>query len=463
MMPAGREPEAGLAGVWRVIGAEPAPWSTLRRLTQSDAPLLEYAVNFGPGEVRGPPPLSCAGASYSSGVTYRNEVFGGALARGETPDATAMALKLGNPQLTTFRVYCGEGVRDFYIDDDADLVTIERDVVYRLERPTGMDPQQYQPGYSGPSFDCTTAKTTGERLICIDASLSKSDKKLGDGFGALRTNLSPASLATFVAAQSAWTHYVMDSCGAEVPMPATLGDRNAIVDCLRGEYEDRATLLSDLKVERAGLAVLEPRMRFRVRAEADIAETDVYPWISGGPYAATFNAFVFRKLSLNRWRMDDKRLFTSGDAPAGLRRFARLTYAATRFDGRIASFQVSNDDYTGGNRDVRAQQSLTWDLRKARPVTLGDVFATDRAWKRFVIARCKEQLHDQFSERNAPDLSDAEIATTIIDSRNWLWSGDKATVVFLVGTIGGLTGGEFDVEIPLAALRRYMKTDAPVR
>ena len=77
---------------------------------------------------------------------------------------------------STYRVVCGTEVRDFYFDDNADLVMVQGDVIYTLERPTGMDPQQYKAGYSGPSFDCAAAKTTGERLICADAALSKSDK-----------------------------------------------------------------------------------------------------------------------------------------------------------------------------------------------------------------------------------------------------------------------------------------------
>ena len=36
-------------------------------------------------------------------------------------------------------------------------------------------------------------------------------------------------------------------------------------------------------------------------------------------------------------------------------------------------------------------------------------------------------------------------------------------MIFLIGTLAGMTGGEFDVEIPLEALKPYMKPDAPVR
>jgi uncharacterized protein len=461
MMPAGSSPETGFAGVWRFIGAKSAPWTKPRKLNRKDAPLLEYAVEFADSNVNGPAPLACPDAKYSSGVTYPHEAFDGALA-GDKDGRLAKAMHLSG-QFLTFRVVCGTDVRDFYFDDNADLVTVQDGIVYTLERPTGMDPQQYKAGYSGPSFDCTAAKTTGERLICIDAALSKSDKTLGEAYAALKRDLSPGSFATIWSAQRAWLAYTMQSCRADVPMPEAFGDRNVVTECLNIAYGDRVNPFSDLKADKAGPAILEPRMRFRASAEMGIEETDIYPWMSGAPTAGAFNAFVYRTLSLNRWRMNDKHIFDADSAPAGMRRFARRTYTTARFDGRVVSFQVSTDDYAGGNHDAFGQRSLTWDLPKARLIALDDVFAKNVDWKPFVAERCKEQLHQQFSERNAPDLEDGEIADTLADGRNWLWGTDKATVVFLIGTIGGLTGGESDVEIPLASLRPYMKPDAPVR
>jgi hypothetical protein len=57
MMPAGPSPEAGFAGVWRIVRAKSAPWTKPRQLTRKDAPLLEYAVEFAANEVKGPAPL----------------------------------------------------------------------------------------------------------------------------------------------------------------------------------------------------------------------------------------------------------------------------------------------------------------------------------------------------------------------------------------------------------------------
>ncbi|MGO9326571.1 MAG: lysozyme inhibitor LprI family protein [Steroidobacteraceae bacterium] len=462
MMLPGSEPDVGFAGVWRVIGARPAPWAKQRRLTGQAAPLLEFAVEFTSGEVNGPAPLTCKSAKYSSGVTYLHEAFGGALG-GDKDQKLVNQLHLSGFQFSTHRVICGNDVRDFYTDDNADLVTVQGDIVYTLERPTGMDPGQYKVGYSGPSFDCTAAKTTGERLVCIDAALSKLDKKLGESYNALKRNSSPKSFATFASAQRAWLAYVIDSCGTNVPMPETLGDRNVITDCLHTEYDDRANLFDGLTADKAGTLVLEPRMRFRANAKAHIQESDIYPWMSGGgPLSAAFNTFVFKTLMLGRWRTDEKDLFRP-DVVGQVRLVARRVYTAVRFDGRIVSFQVSTDDYTGGNHDALEQRSFTWDLAKARLVKLGDVFAASGDWKTFVAGLCKAELHRQFSEREAPDLGEAEITDTLAESRNWLWGIDKATVVFLIGTISGLTGGEFDVDIPLDALKPYMKPDAPVR
>ena len=461
MMPPGPSPEAGFAGVWRIIEAKPAPWVKSRKLTRKDVPLLEFAVDFADGEVRGPAPLSCPDAKYSSGVTYRGEAFGDALA-GDKDGRLAKRLRLGG-QISTYRVVCGIKVRDFYFDDNADLVMLQGDVIYTLERPTGMDPQQYKAGYSGPSFDCAAAKTAGERLICADAALSKSDRALGEAYSALKREVSVASFATIVAAERAWLNYVMTSCGANVRMPETPGDRGVITECLSTEFADRVALFRDLKADKAGATALEPRMRFRALVNERIAESDVYPWMRGGHGAGAFNAFVFKTLMLGRWRTDNREVFPTDEDLGSMRRSARRVYTAGRFDDRIVSFQVSTDDFAGGNHDLLDQRSITWDLARARLITLDDVFAPTSEWKVFVAARCKEELHKQFDERNATDPDDAEIAETLAESRNWVWGADQATVIFIFGTIGGLSGGEFDVDIPLAALKPYMKPDAPIR
>ncbi len=112
------------------------------------------------------------------------------------------------------------------------------DVVYTLERPTGMDTERYAAGFSGPSFDCTKAKTAGEKLICTDAGLAAADKKLGAAYRALKASLSAESFATFQAGQRAWIAYTMKSCGADAPS----ADAGSATECLKTAYDSRAEL-----------------------------------------------------------------------------------------------------------------------------------------------------------------------------------------------------------------------------
>jgi len=462
MMPLGPSPEAGLAGVWRFIEAKPAPWAKPHSLSKAEAPLLEYGIDFVEGAVKGPPPISCASANYSSGVTYLGEAFGGRLV-GNNSAAMAKQAHLGDEGLTTFRVVCGTVVRDFYVDERADLVLAEGDVLYTLERPTGMDPEQFTAGYSGPSFDCTGAKTTADRLICLDAGLSKSDRTLAAAYTKLKAVESAASFATVQIAQRGWLDFTLKSCVGNAPMPETLGDRNVIVDCLRDAYDDRAGELSDLSVEKAGALVLEPRMRFRSRAKPWIEESDIYPWMSGGPQAEAFNAFIAKTYALARWRMDAKGAFPIDDDDSAMKYHARRSYSVARFDARIVSAQIATADYAGGNHEMRHQTALTWDLAKQRQVMLDDVFVKGSRWKAVTVAYCRTELHKQFAERQAPDLGDEEIAATVSSSAAWLWGADKATVVFMIDLIDGMPGGEFDVDIPLSTLSPFILDRAAVR
>jgi len=453
MMPPGNSPESGLAGVWRFIGAQTAPWAKPRKLTKNDAPLLEFAVDFENGEVKGPAALACKGAKYQSGITYQTEMFGGG------HESAAKALALSNGEITTYRVACGAKARDLYFDDHADLKMADGDVIYTLERPTGMDTEQYTAGFSGPSFDCTKAKTTGEKLICSDASLAKADKRLAAAYHALKASLSAESFATFQAGQRAWIAYVMKSCGAD----ASSLDAGSVTECLKDEYDARTDLLVSAKPVRSGPLVIEPHMRFRTRAKPVTEDSDVYPQMQGGPEATAFNAFVARSLKLDRWRMDDKVLFQYGDGANDMKLHAHRFYAVDRLDARIVSFDVSTSDYVGGHSERRGNKAFTWDLRSGREVSLDDVFAKGADWKKFVLAYSTRDLRKQLASDGMPDdTANTDLSLQVTDGGNWSWGKDAATVTFVVFMNGGMPERTYDVSIPYKALMPYMKPDAPV-
>jgi uncharacterized protein len=460
MMPDGPSPESGLAGVWRMVRAQPAPWAKARKLDRADAPLLEYAVDFRDNEVKGPSPLGCAKARYSSGVTYGDGLFGGRLAN-DRDGAMAAAVHLSRGSPTTFRVLCGTASRDYYIDDDADMVMAEGDVVYTLERPTGMEPQQYKAGFSGPSFDCARAKTAGEQLICTDAQLSKSDTKMAAAYQHLQKEMTAGSFATVQTAQRAWLAYVRKTCGDTAQMPDDLGDRNKLQECLSDNYSDRAERLGDLEVAKSGVLVLEPRMRFSSRALPATEDSDFYPWMDGGPQAAPFNAWIAKALVLGKRRMDDKDLFPFGHDVDDMKLYARRTYGVMRFDKHVVSLQVSTFDYGGGAHEAIGETELNWDLAKARPFVPDDVFVRSRNWVKFATDYSLKDLHSQFADRQTEGPERAAVEA-VVRGANWLFAKDHATVHFTVYTVTSFAGGEYDVDIPYTDLKPYLRSDAPV-
>jgi uncharacterized protein YecT (DUF1311 family) len=457
-MPSGPSPDSGLAGLWRIVGAQQAPWAKPKKLAKADAPLLEYAVEFDDGVVKGPAPLGCAQARYAYGD---GPYFGGKLAN-DKDGAMAKAVHLTRGD-TPYRVICGTAVRDYYIDDEADMVMAEGDVIYTLQRPTGMDPEQYKAGFSGPSIDCTKAKITGEKLICIDAKLAQSDQKLGAAWRKFKQSISPESFAGFQTAQRAWIAYEMKSCGGNGPMPEYAGDQGKITDCLGDAFDARAEMFDGLKTERAGALVIEPRVRFHMRGNPDIEESDVYPVMSGGPQAAAFNAFIAKTLKLDKWRMDDKTLFRYGDSDRDIQWHAHRDYYVARFDSRVAMINIGTSDYVGGHDEERDVIPLAWNIEKSKPFTLDDVFEPKSDWKKFVVGYCnKELLRRTRDDGLTDDQTTADLRTTISNNVNWVWDKDHATAMFAISMGGGGPESSYNVDIPYRLLKPYMKPDAPV-
>jgi len=212
----------------------------------------------------------------------------------------------------------------------------------------------------------------------------------------------------------------------------------------------------------AGKLVLEPRMRIATRKKPQIEESDIYPWMAGGPQATAFNVYVSATLGLDKRRMDDRDLFPFGQDVADMKLYARRTYALARFDERVASLQIQTFDYTGGAHEAISEASLNWDMARAKPFALDDVFVKDTSWRAFVTDFCIKVLHDGFAEQGAPDPDREAVESVVGDGDNWLWGPKAATVHFTVYAIASFAAGESDVAIPYDVLVPYLRTDAVV-
>ena len=311
-----------------------------------------------------------------------------------------------------------------------------------------------------PSFDCTKAATAAEKIVCGDHELSQADAKMAAAYARLKRTETPESFATVQESQRKWLAYLTASCKANGPLPAEEPKRAAIKDCLTDDHADRADRLHAIQVVKAGALALEPRMRFFSRPNSHTSDSDIYPWMSGGHQAAAFNAHVCKTLGLDKRRIDDENLFAFTNLPADMTLYARRTYSVARFDARVVSLQIQTYDYTGGAHEVIGEASLNWDVTKARPLALSEMFA--KPWRKFITDYCMQDLHRQFAARGASGPDRSAVTSVIADRKSWLFAKDHATVHFTVYSIASFADGEFDVEIPYKVLQPYLRPDAPV-
>ena len=143
--------------------------------------------------------------------------------------------------------------------------------------------------------------------------------------------------------------------------------------------------------------------------------------------------------------------------------YAHTSYTITRFDARLVALGITGSDYVGGHDEQSSDASLAWNLEKSSPVTLVDVFAPGKDWKKFVITYCDKDLHQQTEgDGITDDLTKDDMDARVSDSANWTWNKTHATVGFLISMGGGGPESSYTVDIPYALLKPYMKPDAPV-
>ncbi len=450
-------PDADFFGFWRVIGAQTAPWVPPRPLHAGEAPLIGWTVEFADDALKGPALLGCAPARYRGGQTALSDVFNRRLDRDNYIDqGSQLGFMVG---AETEHVGCGPTQIDYYLTHGGDLLTAAGDVIYRLRKPKG-DPRDFKAGDSAPGFDCVTADNAARKIICLDLKLSALDRKMLDGYRRIEANETPASFATVRAAQDSWFSSIVQRCNAGGDLPAHADDVAQIRDCLADLYPDRADLFDGTALARAGSIVLEPRMRFVLRAKPLFTNTDCYPWMVDGTSADAFNAFVATTLEADAQRIDERGLFVPANFPVNLALSARRTYAVVRFDTRIVSLQVRTEDYTGGSHEQVNEFSLNWDVVKRKPIGFAELFALDKDGLQFAINVAMKDLARQFGSEAPPRQDD--VAQVVSDPRNWLFSEDAAIVHFPVYSIANFSQGAFDVTIPFAVLKDYLMPNAAV-
>lgn len=449
-------PDNDFFGFWRAIGAERAPWISAHPLEAGEAPLIGWTIEFHEDDLRGPPALGCKPARYIGGQTAIADLFNRRLDRDKFVEQGSVLGFMGWAE--SEHVVCGDGTaREYYRTHGGDLLIAIGDVIYRFRKPKG-DPSTFKAGDTAPGFDCVAADNAARQVICLDLKLSTLDRTMTDGYRRLESAETAASFASVRAAQEAWFASIVQRCDAGGALQEHADDVADIRDCLTDLYPERAALLENIAVAKAGGYVLEPRMRFAMRAKPLFVDTDTVPWLDGGPGAAAFNAYVAQTLAEDAKRIDADHLYVPPGLPPGAALTARRRYALSRFDARLISLQILTDDYTGGDHEHRREFSINWDLAKARAIGFGDLFPLDKDGLQFATDFAMKDLARQFGSEPPPRQDD--VAPIVADPRAWLFTADAAIVHFPVYSIANYSQGAFDVTIPFAVLKEYLMPDA---
>ena len=312
-----------------------------------------------------------------------------------------------------------------------------------------------------PSFECARAKSAAEKAVCATPDLAKLDRDMAASYEKLRANETPESFATVRASQAGRLAFTQKMCAGggqtvdeEKPDPAT---------CLSDNYETRGRALAQLKLASAGPLRLEPRMTYSSNAKPMREEEDTYPWMTGGAEAAPFNAYIAKALKVGKPRIDLKDIGDISTIPPQLLLSAQRSYSVLRFAGGMASLMISTYDYLGGAHEAIGETTLNWDVAKAKPIMLGDVFRAGTAWRKAAADYCWKDLKAQMAAQDSSEPARDAVDAVVGKSDAWLFGTKSATVHFTVYTVTSFAGGEFDVEIPYAVLKPYLRPDNPVK
>jgi uncharacterized protein YecT (DUF1311 family) len=460
LAPAGLPAQPSNIRLWRITGMIPEPWAD--PAAPPPGGLLRAGLAFLDDAVKGPPPLACGHPVYRERAVSLAELFGGRVSEDQAA-ATAERLGIGAVQPFAFQVVCGATVTSYFWVGPDRLVRVG-DAILRIqphEGDEGIAPDDWvRPITAG--FDCDRAATAAERLICSDAGTAKSDREIAERFAALRGEETKESFATVQAAQRAWLRHSRAACGADGALPADETARRDMLSCLGEAYGEWHDAFTALAVRRAGALALEPRLHL-LAALAPRRRLDwiAYPWMTGTPAgtAEAFNRVIAAVLAPQAAYLTPQRITEpEADYPIG----AWRSYSVHNLDERLVSLLVEGQVYGGGAHEGLIEEAIDVDLQRGRRVGPADFFRPGTPWRAAIAALCLQDLREQLQPAADEGPTLAEVEPVVADPGAWLFQPDHATVHFAVYTVGSFSGGPQEVDLPYAALRPYLRPDAPL-
>jgi uncharacterized protein YecT (DUF1311 family) len=96
----------------------------------------------------------------------------------------------------------------------------------------------------GPSFNCSNARATDEKLICSNPGLLRADAAMAEEYRKYREHADPLKRGEITQDQRAWIRARAAGCGLGRNTVPTVVNRSQYIQCLARQYEERT---NDLK------------------------------------------------------------------------------------------------------------------------------------------------------------------------------------------------------------------------
>jgi uncharacterized protein len=306
-------------------------------------------------------------------------------------------------------------------------------------------------------FDCTTARTPRERLVCAEDTLSSADGKLNELYTSALSRLSPEGGELLRRSQRGWLRYVDAFC----PMVADPTRRARAVSCISQAYSDRMRDLQFAAVQN-GPFLFSRIDKYSVsemttpasQYDTGLARHHVaYPRIDrpATELTARWNRLVVRE--------DEGSACDSGEGDTW------TDYSLGLATANLISLTWGISDYChGAPHGFGRNEAQTLVLSpQPHPFAPSDLFRPDAPWEErltaLLLAGAQKAARDH--QVALDDTDTANIAQIARDTRRWSLGADGLGVQFSPYEIGPYIF-QPHVVIPWSDLRDVMVPRPPV-
>jgi uncharacterized protein len=312
---------------------------------------------------------------------------------------------------------------------------------------------------NAPSFDCASARTPIEKLICSDPDLADLDNEMADAFRSMFHNLPQSERAGTLNAQRTWSRRIEELC----PIEAYPNSSYDAVKCASKQYDDWLDWIDALAIHGVGPYTFVGRARMAWSGRRYWTYDCIYPRIVE-PISANTKAFNEYVSSIaddecrpSRADLPDDDVRSYNPVPV----WYQVSYTVIAGSARVIALEVNKEFYGGGAHPEGSRIGRSWLVKQQRPLSPEDIFINDN-W----IERTKELAVAAFIEEEKTKPTEEEenaITSTVSNFNNWLFGTEKATVVFNAYTFGShiepLLKG---VDVPYSKLRGFLKPGGPI-